>query len=69
MLLARHLDERSLKSLRTLISKCRRELDLDEELRRRVKKVEEVVNAKPEKAFHALDALRRHFVVSVPGLL
>lgn len=69
MLLARHLDERSLRSLRTLVSKCLRELDLDEELRRRMKKVEDVLCTKPEKAFHALDVVRRSFVVPVPGLL
>lgn len=69
MLLARRLDERSLKSLRTLISKCLRELDLEKDLQRRLKKVEDVLIRKPEKAYYALDALRRHFVVTVPGLL
>ncbi|NIT76561.1 MAG: hypothetical protein GWO44_06505 [Thermoplasmata archaeon] len=53
MLLGRRLDARSLRSLRTLVSKCLRELDLDEELRRRLKK----------------DVLRRRVVVPVPGLL
>ncbi len=69
MLLARRLDERSLRSLRTLVSKCLRELDLDEDLQRRLRKVEDVLCRKPEKAFHALDVLRRRVVVPVPGLL
>jgi hypothetical protein len=68
MYIARKLDDRSLVALRTLVSKCHG-LDLDEELRRRVNKVEDVLAKNPEKAFAAFAALRRSLLVPVPGLL
>lgn len=68
MFIARKLDERSLVALRTLISKCQG-LDLDEELKRRVAKVEDVLVRNPERAFTAFAALRRRLIVPVPGLL
>ena len=68
MYVARKLDDRSLVTLRTLVSKCQG-LELDEEQKRRVAKVEDVLARNPEKAFAAFAVLRRHMVTPVPGLL
>jgi len=61
--------ENNVWALRRINRTCLRELDLDVWLRRRLKKIEEVLAMEPEKAYRAFSALRRSMIVSVPGLL
>ena len=52
-----------------MTDKCRRRLDLDRKMKKRLRHVVRVVSQQPEKALSALAAFRFSFLVPVPGLL
>ncbi len=68
-LLARTPCASNTKTMRTIVDRCIRVLDLDEKTKRRLRKIERKLVRRPENAPYFLAKMRASVVSSVPGLV